>query len=425
MNKYLKLFISIIPALVILTGAILFFNYYPRFDIVGDDLIKFGNFEEIVSENSKPLSFLDKWSGWNENTKWKKNVGFNNTNGILLRSGKGDQCRLKFDILDINQYFPHPLLFKVKAKSLNIIRGIKIWDVGRAEISFSDLNKKFIKMIKYNIIFFVGSHPWEEYYMIVTIPDNAKSAHVYIKNYGLSGTLYIDNLSLQPIILKQSFKHLRFVLGILLFMIFITYLWKMRIYQLKYGLLLLTTILFIVIFVLLPEGSITRIIDALYQITGISENQVTYIKRSPIYDLINNDTIDSNLYEVIRSLVPAVKFGTKYTKKEDKLLILKDKIKTIGHFILFTLLTWISCLSFLKESICTNFSKIKRNEMALRYFSILLYLIIFSIFTEVIQFFSPSRFPNINDLGFDLLGISFALISFYIYLNHRIKKRIF
>ena len=69
-----------------------------------------------------------------------------------------------------------------------------------------------------------------------------------------------------------------------------------------------------------------------------------------------------------------------------------------------------------------NYSESKVEEIVFRYFSILTYLIVFSIFTEVIQSFSPSRFSNMNDLGVDFIGIILGSTSFFIYNYYRIKR---
>ena len=58
----------------------------------------------------------------------------------------------------------------------------------------------------------------------------------------------------------------------------------MKICQKYYGIVLLTTILLIIIFVLMPEYLLTRITDTFFQITGINNDQITAHKIPSIYN---------------------------------------------------------------------------------------------------------------------------------------------
>jgi len=109
-----------------------------------------------------------------------------------------------------------------------------------------------------------------------------------------------------------------------------------------------------------------------------------------------------------------------------------DFLKEAGHFFLFAVLAFVSCLSLgrrlpqgsrLQQDVGSmNSTGLRWTTTAVRPFLMLgLGLIVFSAATEVLQFLVLTRTPTIKDWLFDLAGIclSFILFLAYRYLRRR------
>jgi len=352
MNKLITAFYSFftsIKATIAVAGSILWLcalaawiYFCPQY-IPESDYLLFSSFDSLPrKEVQKGQLIIEPWHDIARGVIWEAESGYKGSAGIKLLSDGETSSYLKWTLANPQKY--SFLEFRGKMRTENIVVGENEWNAARFLVYFTDIDGKGRWDYPHEAVRLLGSHPWQEYSKIFPVPGFAVTANVFVQNNSKSGTIWCDEISLRPLYLNSAYffyKNGLSVSGILLgiFLIFATEVWKngRRI-----------------IFVLLATI-----------ILGVVCSNV-YLEM-----LAKNLSID--LFAV----------------------------KKIGHFILFSLLGFLS-IRWLNERLQTH----SRPAVGLTHAILTLCgLLIFAAITEFIQFLTIDRDPSIIDFLIDMIGI--------------------
>ncbi|MBN1830544.1 MAG: VanZ family protein [Deltaproteobacteria bacterium] len=123
------------------------------------------------------------------------------------------------------------LQLKGRVRVEDIKKGLNPWNIARCLLYFQDLRGTRRWDYPHSAEGLSGSSLWVEFSKVFPVPDFAESAHVLIQNSAKSGTMWIDDISLQPLRMNhQFFRNRNILLGVgailILVFLFIMKIWE-------------------------------------------------------------------------------------------------------------------------------------------------------------------------------------------------------
>ncbi len=334
----------------LLLAVILQFSFAPRYEFLGEEFLKNGSFRNGLSSWK-----VEKGKGRIGATDgvaiFENNIPLSST--LLVRSfpapSRGQGIHVQADI-----------------RTENVVGSLRPWQRARIFLVGRESNGKKLWRGPFFSALVDGTSPWERYSSVIPIPDQATG---FVLGIGLdqsTGTMQVRNLKLHLVSEREAFRAvsmalLGLLIGVLLWIsipFFRSIAWSpARVGTGTAGALILVA-------VVLPGSFKRQILDYL----GASAEGVG---RAPLTWLTNfSETFGGGLYQYLQ-------------QSPDK----------IGHFLFFATLT--------------GFSRTLWRDVGIGV--ITLYLLIFAVTTETLQFYAPGRTPSAADFGIDGGGIFLGL----------------
>ncbi|MGE4488033.1 MAG: VanZ family protein [Kiritimatiellales bacterium] len=366
-----NLFASVFSLLTIISMT-LFFNLYDPWQPVGPQLIQDGGFNR--------LSCTNEWSGWQENTDWAADGGFNGSPGVVLTTSEKKHGRLRMTI-EHPERFP-AFRVSVRATASNVRQGKKSWDVPRGIFFFRNQAGKTVQGKYYSVFGIEKDTGWRRYSEVFPVPDDVLDARLQFQNFAGSGTLHLDDVSVIPVRPRPSAAGLSIFFLLLWSAAFGIAMLTLHPWTRRGGWLIVLTSLAIVVGTATPgkilDGSITETARWVKGLVPTPEKPAVVPaaavqKAKPAGKPVQN---------------PAQKPAL---PKDDEIV---NTVHFQGHLLLFILLAllcaygWPGCLFRTAGG-----------------------LLLFACSTEVLQFVSIDRAAGISDLIVDLTGAGAGLLA--------------
>lgn len=220
-NDY-KTIIFVLSALAWVGALIVLLLYSPKY-LPDGDLLLSTDFEGILNQdNSVCTKDFGCWISTENGVLLTEKAGFRESTGVRLIAAGGQESSLRWDL-------PNPrrfdfLLFKGRIRVEDIEAGENAWNIARCLLYFQDQRGTPRWDYPHSAEGVLGSSPWLEFVKVFPVPIFAVSAHVLILNSAKSGSMWIDDISLQPVRVNHQFFRNRDILlglGILLLFAFL------------------------------------------------------------------------------------------------------------------------------------------------------------------------------------------------------------
>jgi VanZ family protein len=337
----------------------MFFNFYERYQSVGPELIENADFSKRLAHwqhtgNVSVFTQNDEVIAKLETTVPVESAYLSQ----IIRPS--DQTRL--------------VKLGCEIKTENIINGDMGWKTARVVLVSFNAEGDAMYSLPHVLVRQQGSRNWMRYEKVFAIPGDASKIMVAAQLIKSTGSLWIKSISLRPVTLKTAFRGYR--LALLLIWV-ATLLWvsapfvKAGFSGLKEGFVLMLGAA-VIVGVLMPES----------------------MKESMGAAIIASDTVASTTY------VPIQFNNTQSFNLKPSLPELD--IHKAGHFVLFTLL-----------SIAVFSGRPYKNSTA----SLLAYLVLFALISEVLQLFIEGRTAQLGDIFIDSGGIMTGCILSWVGLR--------
>jgi len=261
---------------------------------------------------------------------------------------------IKLDAPGFSRVLSCFLELKGKMRVEDIKGGKEPWDIARCLLYFRDIDGNSRWDYPHSAEGLSGSSPWVEFAKTFQVPNFAVSAHVLIHNNAKSGTMWVDDISLQPSRLNHQFFRYRNILLGVGAILALTFFFKLKIWE-DFGWIILVVLVISVLGVLCPD-------IYMRQIAGILNIEVEMLKKT-------------------------------------------------GHFIVFLAMGTLSFL-WLQRRLVILDSIGKSIYHVVCLFAV---LALFAAVTELLQLFTIDRTPTLVDYLIDLSGaLSGVLLGFIV-----------
>lgn len=327
--------------------SILFFNGYERYQLVGPELI----------ENADFSKGLAHW-------QHTGNVSIFALNNEMIAKL---ETTVPIESAFISQFIRpsgHTRLVKLgcEIKTEDIINGDTSWKTARIVLVSFNAAGEAIYSLPHVLVRQQGSRDWRRHEKVFAIPGDVSKIMVAAQVIKSTGSLWIKSISLHPVTLKSAFRDYRLALMliwvVILFWVTVPF-FKSGFSSVKHGFVLLLGI-GVIVGVLMPES----------------------MKESMGAAITASDTVASTTY------IPTQFNNTQSFNLNPHLPELD--IHKVGHFMLFTLL-----------SIAVFGGRPYKKSTA----SLLAYLVLFALISEVLQLFMDGRTAQLGDVLIDSGGI--------------------
>jgi len=346
----------------------LFFSLYEPWQSVGPDLIQDGAFNTPASTNA--------WSGWNELTQLVPDGGFGGSPGIVLKTSSNRNGILRFTVYNLTNI--PAFRVSLRAAAQGVVRGVDNYYVPRAVVFYQDAKAKTSPSRRHSIMAIPKDTGWRYYKDFFPVPKGAATAHFQIRNVGVAGIMQIDDVSVIPVQERSAAPWWKLFFGTLWTASFGLCLFALRPWARRYGFLIMLTLTLIMTGIVLPGKPLDDHVDKLIR------------------------TAKSLCHQTVATApVPADQSGKKASVPQP--VMSKDpgvkKTHVIGHFMLFSLLAFLSALSW-----------ISAQHSLRRAAAVFGGLAFFAAATEVLQFIPPDRSAGLKDLRVDIVGMAGAIV---------------
>ncbi len=344
---------NVVVLILLSVCTIIFFNHYERYQAVNLELLENADLLEHWKHSGTGITYPSE----------------NKTIAKLDASSPTDSPSLSQIIRP--PFYSQLLRLSCDIKTQNIMGGDKYWKAARVILVTHNQEAVAMYSLPHILVHQRGNSNWTHYEKVFTIAPDTSAITVAAQLTDSTGTLWIKALSLQPVMLKDTFKHYRQ----LLLLVWITLLlWvaapliKSGFKSFKHGLVLLLAT-GIILGVLIPEN--------LKESLG-----ATWLASSTaIIAFIPTDFNDTQSFNLALRL-PAL------------------DIYKAGHYTMFT---FLSIALFGAKPYTTSTIRL------------LTFLVLFALVTEVLQLFMAGRTAQLADIFIDSCGITTGLITTCLY----------
>jgi VanZ family protein len=143
------------------------------------------------------------WQWSPGNAVWESRGGFGDSGGVRLVASEAQPAFLEMHLPDPRRYAA--LAFRGRMRVEACAAGDNPWNAARLLVYFRDPDGAALWNHPHTICRFVGTAPWKEYRRVIRVPDGAVSAHVVVQNSCRSGTVWCDDIALQPVRINPLF----------------------------------------------------------------------------------------------------------------------------------------------------------------------------------------------------------------------------
>lgn len=350
----------------------LFFSIYEPWQPIGPELIPDGGFNTPAATNA--------WKGWTELTQLVPDGGFGGSPGMVLTTSSNRNGVLRFVIC----YQTNIPAFRVslRAAAQGVVRGKDGYYVPRAIIFYRNAKAKNQFSLNRSIMKIPKDTGWRYYKAFFTVPKDATEIRLQIQNLGAAGVMQIDDVSVIPVRERSDAPWWRLFFGTLWTTAFGLCLFALRPWVRRYGFLIMLTLTLIMIGIVLPgkflDDSIKKSIDTVKKLHPETVATAPTLEGQPVKE------------------APAQSVAPKPPMPKDDSV---EQTHVIGHFTLFSLLAFLSSLSWISAPYSLR-----------RAVEVFAGLAFFATATEVLQFIPPDRSAGLSDLSIDVAGMAGAVV---------------
>lgn len=365
--------IAVLFAVLTVGCMALFFNLYEPWTPIGPELLPDGSFSTPAATNG--------WTGWSPHAQVSPDGGYNGTPGVILTTSTNQRGLLRYYIHDLSNIPAFRVSLRAVAEGVTADK--KSYRYPRAAFFYrADHNKPFFNLPHE----FFGTQKdcgWRCYKGFFPVPITATNVQFYIHNAGITGVMRVDDLSVIPVRPRPSAPWWKLFFGAIWTVTFGLCLFALRPWTRRHGRLILLTVLLILTGILLPKSFLNETIQKTIQ---------------PVEKLVQQQTKPAPADTPVPGR-PGTPEPAK--SKEDLAVELIEAgvewVYTIGHLTMFSLLAFLSALSWLAER-----PLLKRAGL------VFAGLVLFAAATEVLQFITVDRSAGLYDLCVDLTGMAVA-----------------
>ncbi len=368
-----KLFIALFAVLTVGIMA-LFFNIYEPWQPIGSELIPDGSFSTPAATNS--------FSGWNEWTKLSPDGGCGGSPGVVLTATSNRNGTLRFTVYNLTNI--PAFRASLRAAAHGVARGKEGYHVPKALFYYRDANGKSLFNLHHGIMDITKKDTgWRYYKDFFPVPKGTIDACFHVGNAGVAGVMQVDDLSVIPVRARSDALWWKCFFGTLWTAAFGLCLAALRPWARRYGFLIMATLVMIMIGIILPGKPLDDTIEKTAQ-------AVKHLMPKPAAP-----ASPPGLPIIVRSAKP------KEEVVADKPTATKQA-HVVGHFIMFSLLAFLSALSWLAVP-----ASLKRAG------AVFAGLAFFAAATEVLQFIPSDRSAGLSELRIDLAGMAGAVVLIF------------
>ncbi len=372
-----NLFATVFAVLTVGVMA-LFYNLYEPWYPIGPELIPDGSFSSPAATNA--------WSGWNEWTRLVPDGGFNCSPGVVLTTSSNQNGILRFTVYDLTNI--PAFRVSLHATAHGIVKGTEGYKIPRAVFFFHDAKAKSLFKLHHGIMDISKDAGWRYYKDFFPAPKGAVDARLHIQNLGIAGIMQIDNVSIIPVCERRFAPWWKLFFGTLWMTAFGVCLFALRPWSRRHGFPIMIILFLIMIGIVLPgkflDGAIEKTV---HTIKGLAPKTVTPAPRPPVQAVKTAPVQPAPV--MLKEKPPAIVLpGT-----------VVDNVHLVGHFIMFSLLAFLSALSWIAAPPALR--------LAVAVFA---GLVLFAAATEVLQFITADRAAALSDLRVDATGMAGAVV---------------
>ncbi len=350
----------------------LFFNLYDPWQPIGPELVPDGGFNTPAATNV--------WSGWNELTRLVPDGGFGGSAGVVLTTSSNRNGALYFTVYNLTN-IP---AFRVSlcAAVQGVVQGKEGYHVPRAIFFYQDAKAKNLSTRNHAVMHIHKDTGWRRYKDVFPVPTGATSARFRIENLGAAGVMRADDISVIPVRERPDAPWWRLFFGTLWTTAFGLCLFALRPWNRRYGFLLMITLALIMIGIILPGKFLD---DSIERSIHTAENllpKTVVTAPAPMGQLEKKTPAQSAAPKPVMPKASGV-----------------ERTHAIGHFALFSLLAFLSALSWVSAPYSLR-----------RAVEVFAGLVFFAAATEVLQFIPPDRSAGLSDLSIDVVGMAGAVV---------------
>lgn len=377
-----NLFVSVF-ALMTVGSMTLFFNLYEPWLPISPELVPDGSFSSPPATN--------EWSGWNEWTRLTPDGGFDGSPGVVLTCSPKEHGILRFT--DYNLTHIPAFRVSMRATAEGVVKGKESYHVPRAIFFYHDAKAKSLFSFHHGLMDIPKDTGWKRYTGFFPVPKDAVDVRLHIQNLGVAGTMRIDDISIIPVRPDPAASGWNILFGTLWMIAFGLCLFALRPWARRYGFLITLTVFLIMIGIVLPgqilDGGIGKTeAFARHLLTRPHPAPAPVVKTMP----------PAQPGTVKPATVPKGELAVTLTREA------AEKAHWAGHISLFSLLAFLSALSWLTAP-----------QLLCRTAAIYAGLTFFAVSTEVLQFITPDRSAALGDLAVDMSGMAGAVILVLIF----------
>ena len=340
--------VSLIFALLLVTTTIVFFNYFPRYQLVSANLLKNPEFSAAQQDWSIATSGVvigDKGLVTLTVAPGDAPVNFSQTINVSPNSLVQVSCDFKED---------------------GIVRGINLWDTARVLLLALDKDGKPLYDRPHVVVMQSGSSDWQPISTVFMLDQDIKQVQLILQLRAKQGTMSVKALALHEVLVTPAFTNIRQWLLITWLVCGSLAVARLVLKHIKNKSQALVGIILLCLWIgiLLPTS---------------------------IKNQISGKTVTGEHASEYQSLLPRPelqRFSFKLCTP------VWDQFK-IGHLLLFGVLAYLLA---------------SRNTYHFHYLRIIGLLSVFALVTEITQLFIPGRTPNLTDIFIDLSGALLGLM---------------
>lgn len=380
---------ALLLAAVFLAVMALFFTYHDQYRDVGGNLIAGGDFAQSPIREGG-ANTAGGWRARGPSLRWEPQGGVDYSGGVRLGTHEGRGSNLGYTVDNPRRFRFLRLSGRLRAD--DIVVGDQAWNTARLLLFFTDRDGRSHLQRDHVVCVITGTQSWRHCERVFPVPDFAVTARIHVQNLAASGALWIDELRLTPVIERSSTIFWRLLFAALWCGVLAYCVWSARLSRQPLGPLIIAIALLIVFGVAVPEPVI---------------EQIVYRGTDTAKELLNDQSSDASKpgeAQVAPSTAPAAPPGRDRAQPSPLPFATLFTVKQIGHFVLFSLLAFLTFLSVIRR--WRSGSPASRPTAA--FATVTAALLIFAAGAEILQFLTTTRRPSLFDWGIDAGGIVFG-----------------